>query len=411
MKRTTRRLSEVAKGGLLFGYWLLVALLPASLYYQFRTLELLLSIFLTVFSLMVVTAKLGLIRLLFVPLLVTIARCWPNSNSQVDFTLWYPVIVNVILALVFCGSLLSKKSIILRVAERWETSELTDYQTSARARYCLMVTICWAVFFFLNAVIVAYLAGRNLRFSWFVFVGFLSYLLVGVGLLGEYVIRIRFRRSIGITTLVAATMGTCLGSANLQASDDILNSIDIKPTAQSVQKLVRQKRYSSGLARPHESTGVVWFESKGVVGDSNDKDGAIGTWRFGWKISGEGGESIHRSSSSIAAQNATPEQQLGEVLSAFFAGDKETLQRLFSVRKDFGDELVFTPKSFRLKRAIKGIRIDHLPEPNKISVLLGAEERIEISLLACDQSCEAAVAEHQAQSIADSQNHHEQQSQ
>jgi hypothetical protein len=330
------------------------------------------------------------------PVFLFSAALLPDQSSFPEVTLWYPVVVNAGLCLVFIGSLLTQKSLVERLAERWEGQIFDEFQRSARSRYCLIVTSCWGAFFLFSSLCAAYFIVSGRRLLWMLFVGCLSYLLIGLGMLVEYFFRLRFKRKVALVKMLMQMLVLVFSHflpAQVRADQDLLTAI-FPPLEESVvERAVTQRRYSSGLKSPHESKGVLWFDSK----SQGEKQKA--SWRFGWWIFGSGGENIYRDSDDNDDSIEEPAQQIGQVLAAFFSADRELVSRLFSVREESGGgrrpEFVFTPKSFRLRRAVKGIRLVGAPEPERIVVLLGAEDRIEFTFTACDQWCKEKVVQHQ----------------
>ena len=99
--------------------------------------------------------------------------------------LYYPVIVNFGLLLIFYSSLSAPKNFIQRIAETIEKQPLD----SVGARYTRSVTKIWCIFFLLNALISAFLAWQQLLDKWALYNGVIAYLLIAFLLLGERLVR------------------------------------------------------------------------------------------------------------------------------------------------------------------------------------------------------------------------------
>jgi uncharacterized membrane protein len=104
-----------------------------------------------------------------------------------------PTLINVALLGSFGGSLWSDRPMVERFA-RIQVDDLTP----AEVRYCRAVTLVWCVFFVTNGSITLYLALAGDVETWALFTGFISYLLIGLLFMTEYVYRHwRFRRFVG----------------------------------------------------------------------------------------------------------------------------------------------------------------------------------------------------------------------
>lgn len=101
---------------------------------------------------------------------------------------FYPVIVSLVLLVVFGVSLFRPPSMIERFA-RLHTPDLPKHAIA----YTRMVTWVWCGFFIINGAI----AGVSVFASdktWALYNGLISYVLIGLLLAGEYLIRLRVQR-------------------------------------------------------------------------------------------------------------------------------------------------------------------------------------------------------------------------
>jgi uncharacterized membrane protein len=111
------------------------------------------------------------------------------SNSP-DFLRYYPVIVSIIMFIVFFGSLFNPPTIIEQIA-RLQTPNLSGYWVG----YTRKVTIVWCGFFVLNGTLALYTClSTNIKI-WALYNGLVSYLLMGVLFVGEFIIRRYLQRN------------------------------------------------------------------------------------------------------------------------------------------------------------------------------------------------------------------------
>jgi uncharacterized membrane protein len=101
-----------------------------------------------------------------------------------DLLLFSPVFVSIIFLFIFASSLWGEISLIERFAAMFDP----DLPEEARS-YCRKVTVIWCCFFVVNATIAAWTAVFATLEIWALYNGFIAYLLVGVLLLGEYLVR------------------------------------------------------------------------------------------------------------------------------------------------------------------------------------------------------------------------------
>ena len=104
---------------------------------------------------------------------------------------WYPLVINGILLLLFGSSLWQSQTVVERLARIQEPN-----LSSAGIRYTRKVTILWCSFFIFNmfVVAVALLLGQY-RF-WALYSGVISYILLGILMSGEWLVRQRVKRKI-----------------------------------------------------------------------------------------------------------------------------------------------------------------------------------------------------------------------
>lgn len=103
--------------------------------------------------------------------------------------LWYPVAVNAILLLLFFASLFSPMPLVERLA-RLREAELPPQAVA----YTRRVTQVWCLFFVLNGGVALTTCLINSLYLWTLWNGMLSYGLMGLLMLCEWLLRQRIRR-------------------------------------------------------------------------------------------------------------------------------------------------------------------------------------------------------------------------
>jgi uncharacterized membrane protein len=106
---------------------------------------------------------------------------WLDSSGAV---LYYPVLVNAALLLVFAASLVSPPSVIERIARLREPA-----LPPAAVVYTRRVTVVWAVFFALNGAAAFYTARYTPLETWALYNGLIAYLLMAALFAVELAIR------------------------------------------------------------------------------------------------------------------------------------------------------------------------------------------------------------------------------
>jgi uncharacterized membrane protein len=119
-------------------------------------------------------------------IVLAFASLWRGST---DALLYYPVLVNAVMLLLFAVSLVHPPTVVERIA-RLRDPHLPD---SARP-YLRRVTIAWCVFFVCNGAIALYTATRTSFATWTLYNGFIAYLLIGAMFAGELLTRRRAMR-------------------------------------------------------------------------------------------------------------------------------------------------------------------------------------------------------------------------
>lgn len=109
-----------------------------------------------------------------------------------DAMLFYPVLVNAVLLAVFAGSFLFPPTIVERFARL--TGEVLSVNAIA---YTRKVTLLWAAFFMMNGAVALYTAVYAPMETWALYNGFIAYVLIGIMLGGERVVRTLVRRRHG----------------------------------------------------------------------------------------------------------------------------------------------------------------------------------------------------------------------
>lgn len=115
---------------------------------------------------------------------LVIAYFWGNQQGLK----LYPVLVNAAMLLLFTSSLYAKQSIIERMA-RLKEPDLPD----SGVRYTRKVTMVWCVFFILNGLIALFTALWASNEIWLFYNGFLAYVLIGMLVITEWIVRYRVK--------------------------------------------------------------------------------------------------------------------------------------------------------------------------------------------------------------------------
>ena len=103
--------------------------------------------------------------------------------------LFYPVIINSALALIFSYSLVNPPPVIERLAR------LTQADLPAHAViYTRTVTKVWLGFFILNGLVACYTALFTSLQTWTIYNGFIAYILMAILFCGEYLVRLRVQK-------------------------------------------------------------------------------------------------------------------------------------------------------------------------------------------------------------------------
>jgi len=109
--------------------------------------------------------------------------------------LWYPVLINAGLCAVFGASLVRGMPAIERLARLGEAAAGRPDLPPSGVRYTRRVTQVWTVFFALNGATAAALALWAPARWWTLYNGCISYILIGVLIAGEWVVRPHARKA------------------------------------------------------------------------------------------------------------------------------------------------------------------------------------------------------------------------
>ena len=110
---------------------------------------------------------------------------WLMQDSR--WFLYYPVAVNLIFLALFSYSLIQPPSMIERFA-RLKEPDLPE----SGVKYTRMITKIWCLFFFLNGLAALYTSVVSSLEVWTLYNGFISYLLIGFLVSGEYFYRVYY---------------------------------------------------------------------------------------------------------------------------------------------------------------------------------------------------------------------------
>lgn len=112
--------------------------------------------------------------------------------GSTQMLLYYPVLVNTLLLVLFAGSLFTKDPLLIRVV-RARGTPVAEHATG----YLTRLTAVWAVFFLVNGLIAAWTTTASIEI-WTIYNGIISYLAVAILASGEWVYRGYYKKRYGI---------------------------------------------------------------------------------------------------------------------------------------------------------------------------------------------------------------------
>jgi len=135
-------------------------------------------------------------RVIFLPILV-VFLAYAVTTMFVDsaqLLLYYPALVNFTFFLVFANSLRSEEPLLLRFVRN------RGYATSKYApRYLYWLTAIWATFFVFNGLVSIWTSTLSLQ-AWTLYNGLISYILVAILGVGEWLFRRHYKKRVGVST-------------------------------------------------------------------------------------------------------------------------------------------------------------------------------------------------------------------
>lgn len=135
-------------------------------------------------------------RLLFLPVLL-IFLGYAIATVIFDNVLWlfvYPALVNFTLCFLFAYSLRHGEPLLLRIV-RARGYAISDHTP----RYLYRLTAVWAVFFILNGLISIWTSTLSIQ-AWTLYNGLISYFLVAILGVGEWVFRRHYKKRVGVSS-------------------------------------------------------------------------------------------------------------------------------------------------------------------------------------------------------------------
>ncbi|MDP8100213.1 hypothetical protein [Phocoenobacter atlanticus] len=110
-------------------------------------------------------------------------------TRSIETMYFYPILISGLMLVIFGGSLFSKQSIIERFA-RLKTPDLPQ----VAILYTRKVTQVWCGFFIINIAITLFFIWQKNETLWAIYTGVISYLLMGILMIGEWLIRQKVMR-------------------------------------------------------------------------------------------------------------------------------------------------------------------------------------------------------------------------
>jgi uncharacterized membrane protein len=114
-----------------------------------------------------------------------------TAELAASAALYYPVIVNAVLGVIFVASLVKGPSVIWRMASSFRSAP-----PEAKS-YCDRVTLVWAAFFCCNGCAALWTVLHGDLALWTLYNGAISYVLMGLLFAGEFAVRQRVKRVLG----------------------------------------------------------------------------------------------------------------------------------------------------------------------------------------------------------------------
>lgn len=135
-------------------------------------------------------------RLLFLPILL-VFLAYAVTTVFVDsaqLLLYYPALVNFTFFLIFANSLRNGEPLLLRFV-RVRGYTISDHTP----RYLFWLTMVWAVFFVLNGLLSIWTSTLSIQ-AWTLYNGLISYFLVAILGVGEWLFRRYYKKRVGVST-------------------------------------------------------------------------------------------------------------------------------------------------------------------------------------------------------------------
>ena len=292
---------------------------------------------------------------------------------------WYPVLVNASLCIIFFGSLWFKESIIERIAGMYR-----PLPPEGR-RYCRVVTVVWGCFFILNGSIALYTVLIDDLYLWGLYNGCISYILIGVVFLVEYLVR---RKKMAGTQLVVCLclllLSSWVGRAMAEPPESLEQLIRLMRDSGERTELFVQQRTVRGLTKPFESTGdltiipgkrLIWnirspLPSKLVVTPNG----------------------IHEEVQGVASDStgSALQEQISRVLFTIHGGNYEDLMEVFDAtfeQTQTGYLATLRPKQGDIKSIINDIELSGICHPQGVRIHFRGGNQLHVSFPEVSTDC------------------------
>lgn len=175
----------------------LLALYPIFVYFGLRTLPpgflgLVLAVLLLMrFGIIRPTERAMALPVIAILFVFAVASALTGSTQML---LYYPVLVNSILFVIFAGSLGTEESLLLRFV-RARGRPINAHTP----KYLTRLTAVWAAFFVINGMIAAWTTTVSVEL-WTIYNGMISYILVAILGSCEWVFRRHYKKRLGISS-------------------------------------------------------------------------------------------------------------------------------------------------------------------------------------------------------------------
>lgn len=179
------------------GFFALLALYPFIVYFGIRMLP---PSFFGILLAVIVAARFAVLkredRTLALPVLalLLVYAVAAASLGSAEALLYYPVLVNLMLCILFVASVVNGDPLLLRLV-RARGIPMSRFGP----RYLTVLTAIWGGFFAINCLVALWTTTASME-AWALYNGLISYLVVGLFLGAEWIFRRHYKRRLGVSS-------------------------------------------------------------------------------------------------------------------------------------------------------------------------------------------------------------------